>query len=134
MLTTEDRQQIASTLALHAHLSDENQFDRLDELFVDDAVYDMRPSGIGIFEGIDVIRAGAERIMTSGHAPTAHFLTNVLIDEGADDTATAKSKGLMIMHDGSLHAVVYDDTLRRENGRWLISRRVITPSTPAAAR
>ena len=33
----------------------------------------------------------------------------------------------MIMHDGELRAVTYDDTFRRHDGRWLISHRVITP-------
>ncbi|AMM19234.1 hypothetical protein AX769_02665 [Frondihabitans sp. PAMC 28766] len=134
MFSTDDRLDITEILALHAHLFDENQLDRLDELFTPDAVYDMRASGIGVFEGIDTIRVAAGRMSESGHAPLAHFVTNILITGVDDDNASAQSKGLMIMADGSLHAVTHADTLRRQDGHWRLSRRVITPvRTPAKA-
>ena len=133
MLTTDDRLAIAETLALHAHLVDENQLQRLDELFTPDAVYDMKASGLGVFEGIDTIRVAAGRMSESGHAPLAHFVTNIVITDSGDDSASAQSKGLMIMADGSMHAVIYSDTLRRHDGDWRISRRIITPTrTPSA--
>ena len=48
MLNADDRHQIAQTLALLAYVTDEDQLDRLDELFVPDAVYDMSRSGMGV--------------------------------------------------------------------------------------
>ena len=132
MLNADDRHQITQTLALHAYVSDEDQLERLDELFVPDAVYDMSLVGMGAFDGLDAIRAAASRLRASGHAPTAHFVTNVVIDERDEGPAGARSRGLMIMHDGELRAVTYDDTLRRHGGRWLIGRRVITPLHPSA--
>jgi ketosteroid isomerase-like protein len=127
MLTTDDRLAITETLALHAHLVDENELKRLDELFTPDAVYDMEASGMGVFDGIDTIRVAAGRMSESGHSPLAHFVTNIVITDTGDESASAQSKGLMIMADGSLHAVTYDDTLRRHDGNWRISRRIITP-------
>jgi 3-phenylpropionate/cinnamic acid dioxygenase small subunit len=132
MLNADDRHQITQTLALHAYISDEDQLDRLDELFVPDAVYDMSRLGMGAFEGMDAIRSAASGLRASGHAPTAHFVTNVVIDERDGGTAGARSRGLMIMHDGELRAVTYDDTLRRHDGRWLISLRMITPLHPSS--
>jgi len=132
MLNADDRHQVTQTLALLAYVTDEDQLDRLDELFVPDAVYDMSLSGMGAFEGLDAIRAAAAGLRASGHAPTAHFVTNVLIDERDGGTASARSRGLMIMHDGALRAVTYDDTFRRHGGRWLISHRLITPLHPAS--
>ncbi len=135
-MNTDDRLKINETLALHAHLVDENQLDRLGELFTPDAVYDMSASGLGVFEGRDAIRAAAEEMTRTGHSPIAHFLTNVMITSTADDEATARSKGLMIMADGQTHAVRHDDVLRHRDGAWRISRRTITPARPfvAAAR
>ena len=130
-MNTDDRLQINETLALHAHLVDENQLDRLDELFTPDAVYDMSASGLGVFEGIEVIRAAAQQMERTGQSPVAHFLTNVVITSTADDEATARSKGLMIMADGQTLAVNHDDVLRRHEGGWRISRRTITPSRQA---
>ena len=127
-MNTEDRLQIHETLALHAHLADENQLDRLDELFTPDAVYDMSASGLGVFEGIAVIHAAAAEMSRTGHSPIAHFLTNVVITSTADGEARARSKCLMIMADRQLHAVSYDDLLEHHDGAWRISRRTITPA------
>jgi hypothetical protein len=66
-----------------------------------------------------------------------------VITSQADDLVTAQSKGLVIMADGSVASVTHLDTLRREDGSWRISQRVIlaqrTPLgglhlTPAAER
>lgn len=130
-MNTDDRVQINETLALHAHLADANQLDRLDELFTPDAVYDMSASGLGVFEGREAIRAAAAEMARTGHSPIAHFLTNVVITSTADDEATARSKGLMIMADGHTLAVNHDDVLRRHDGTWRISRRTITPVRPS---
>jgi 3-phenylpropionate/cinnamic acid dioxygenase small subunit len=127
-MNTDDRLQIHEALALHAHLADENQLDRFDELFTPDAVYDMSASGLGVFEGIETIRAAAAEMSRTGHSPLAHFLTNVVITSTADGEATARSKCLMIMADGQLHAVTYDDVLAHHDGAWRLSRRIITPA------
>jgi hypothetical protein len=59
MLTPEDHIEIHQLLALHAFVFDENQLDRLGELFTPDAVYDMNATGLGAFEGIDTIRVAS---------------------------------------------------------------------------
>jgi ketosteroid isomerase-like protein len=131
-MNTDDRVEIAEVLALHAHIFDANQLDRLDELFTPDAVYDMRPVGMGTFEGTDDIRVAAARMAASGHAPLAHYVTNIVITSSSDDdAATVQSKGLMMMSDGTFQGVMHADTVRRHNGNWRISRRIITPAPSA---
>lgn len=136
MLSTADRLEIDETLALHAHVFDADELDRLDELFTPEAVYDMSPLGMGVFEGVEQIRAAAARLAASGHAPLAHFLTNVVLTETDTDTdpdaatATAASKGLMVMADGGVRAVTQVDELRRTGDGWRIERRVVTPVRP----
>ena len=126
-MNTADRLDIYETLALHAHIFDADEVDRAEELFTADAVYDMSRAGLGVFNGVDVIRAAAAKMSQSGHAPLAHFLTNIVLTSSDEDTATARSKGLMIMSDGAVQGVTYDDTLRRLDGGWRVSRRVIIP-------
>jgi hypothetical protein len=127
MLTIQDRLEINETLALHAYIFDANLLSRLEELFTPDAVYDMTASGLGAFDGIDAIRVAAARMAQSGHAPLAHFVTNVIPSSTSHDAATVQSRGLMIMADGSVHAVSHDDVMQRDDGVWRIRRRVITP-------
>lgn len=133
MLSTNDRQQIAETLARHAFVADENQLDQFGEVFTPDATYDMTSSGMGAFQGLDVLRAAAGQLFASGRAPLSHFVTNIVITESGESTASVRSKGLMIMHDGAVHGVVYDDTLILHEGRWLIASRVILPLRAAAS-
>lgn len=132
MLTALDRQQIAETLARHAHVVDENQLDQLGEVFALEATYDMTRSGMGAFRGIEALSAAAAQLFASGFAPLSHFVTNIVITATGESTASVRSKGLMIMHDGALHAVVYDDTVVLHEGRWLIASRVISPVHAAA--
>jgi hypothetical protein len=54
-------------------------------------------------------------------------VTNVVISGEGDGLVTALSKGLMLMADGTLSSVTHLDTLRRHDGGWRISRRVISP-------
>jgi len=127
MLSSEDRQQISETLARHAFVADENQLDQFGEVFTPDATYDMTSSGMGTFQGLNALTAAAGQLFASGHAPLSHFVTNIIITETGESTASVRSKGLMIMADGGVHGVVYDDTAILYEGRWLIASRVVLP-------
>ena len=122
-LTTEDRQAISEILSLHGHIFDGGQLDRLGEIFTPEVVYDLTDAGVGTFEGIEAIRSGALKLGAGN--PVAHHVTNVVITSEEGDLVTARSKGLMIMADGAFASVTHLDTLRRHNGGWRISRRVI---------
>lgn len=133
MLTADARLQISETLARHAFVVDENQLDQLGEVFTPEATYDMTSSGMGTFQGLEALSAAAGQLFASGHAPLSHFVTNIIITETGESTASVRSKGLMIMHDGGVHGVVYDDTVTLYEGRWLIASRVILPLRDAAS-
>jgi hypothetical protein len=89
-----------------------------------EVVYDLSDAGLGVFEGIATIRTATVRLGAGN--PLAHHVTNVLITEEKGDAVTVRSKGLVIMSDGRIETVNHVDTLRRQDGRWRISRRVIT--------
>jgi hypothetical protein len=57
-LTIDDRIAIHELIALHGHLIDAGDFDRLDELFTDDFVYDVEALGFGSREGVDALTEG----------------------------------------------------------------------------
>jgi len=124
-LQAEDRLAIGEVLSLHGHVFDAGELDRLDEIFTAEIVYDMSAVGIGVFEGIETVRSAAASMGDSG--PLAHHVTNLLISSDENDVVTAQSKGLMLMADGALESVTHLDTLRRHDGGWRISDRIITP-------
>jgi 3-phenylpropionate/cinnamic acid dioxygenase small subunit len=123
MLNANDRNAISETLSRHGHIFDGGQLDRLEEIFTPDVVYDLTDAGIGAFEGIEAIRRGA--LQLGARNPIAHHVTNIVITSEDDDLVTVQSKGLMIMANGTFGTVTHHDTLRRRDGGWHISRRVI---------
>jgi hypothetical protein len=122
-LPAEDRWAISETLSLPGHIFDGGQLDRLEEIFTPDAVYDLSDAGVGTFEGIEAIRSGALRLGAGN--PIAHHVTNIVITSAEGDLVTVSSKGLMLMANGTPASVTHLDTLRRHDGGWRISRRVI---------
>jgi hypothetical protein len=80
---------------------------------------------VGTFEGTEAVRNGALKLGAGN--PVAHHVTNVVMASEDDDLVTPRSKGLMIMADGTIGSVTPLDTLHRFNDGWRISHRVIRP-------
>jgi len=128
MLHSDDRDAITQTLSLQGHLVDDGEHDRLGEVFTSDVVYELGAAGVGTVEGIDQVRRAARGMAERVVGLLAHHLANVVITDGEDDaTAKATSKILLLMRTGQLQSAVQHDALRREDGAWRISHRVVTP-------
>ncbi|MFF5302669.1 nuclear transport factor 2 family protein [Streptomyces sp. NPDC013161] len=123
-LTLEDRLAITELIALHGHLADEGELDRLAEVFTPDVEYDVtdfsQPTLTGLPQLVDAALA-----LGAGN-PVAHHVTNVVIEELPDGEIRARSKGLGIRTDGSCGSVTYADTVVRVGSGWRIARRRIT--------
>ncbi|MFE0171984.1 nuclear transport factor 2 family protein [Streptomyces sp. NPDC059002] len=121
--TAEDRVAVTELIALHGHLFDDGQLDRLDELFTADVVYDVTDFGQPPLEGIDAIREAA---LAVGEAnPVGHHVTNIILTETGDDRVLARSKGIGVNADGSCGSATYEDTIVRGERGWRISRRTL---------
>jgi hypothetical protein len=128
-LTADDRWAIHETISLHGHLFDEGHLDRLNDLFIDDVVYDLSDFGQPPLRGIDEIRRAAVELGTAN--PVAHHVTNIVITGVDRDSVTTRCKGLAVMGDGSTGSATYVDTLRRVDGAWRICHRtVLSRRTP----
>jgi SnoaL-like domain len=132
VLHTDDRLAIMHTLSLNGHLVDGGHLDRFQEIFTADVVYDLSAAGVGTAEGLAAVRGAARGMAQAGVGPLAHHVTNVAIIGEEDGVATVESKVLLLMRSGTLESAVQHDTLRREDGVWRISHRVITPLGTAA--
>ena len=124
-LTDEDRWAITETIALHGHLFDNGELDRLDELFTADVVYDLNAVGMGSLRGIpEILRATLEL----GDAnPVAHHVTNTTITEVGSDYVHTRCKAIAVLPGGRCGTATYIDTLRRDSGGWRISHRTVKP-------
>ncbi|MTD57999.1 nuclear transport factor 2 family protein [Amycolatopsis pithecellobii] len=129
-LTAEHRSLIEDVVALHGHIFDAKEFDRIEEIFTPDVVYDMTGVGGRVFRGIAAVREAASDMAARG--PLAHHVTNLVVTVTDDGVPRVLSKVLLLLRDGSLKSVVQRDTIGRHDGHWLISHRVIEPVAGAA--
>jgi hypothetical protein len=132
-ISTDDRLAIYELIALHGHLMDAGEFDRLDELFTDDFVYDLELLGYGQLKGAVAL---VEAAVALGDAnPLGHHVTNTLVIGEADDgSVRVRSKGIAIRGDGSAGTVAYEDVVRRTGaGRRIAGRAVIPRTRPLQA-
>jgi 3-phenylpropionate/cinnamic acid dioxygenase small subunit len=128
-LTAADRVAIHELIALHGHLVDDRRVDDLDQLFTEDAVYDVAALGFGREAGIDSLR----RLFAydGPDNPVAHVVTNTVVYAEADGSVRATSKGLGVAANGTVGAVVYDDRLSRTSAGWRIAERRVRRSASA---
>ena len=120
-LTLEHRLAIHELIALHGHLVDNGEFDRFNELFTLDVVYDLQDFGRGELHGIDAVIEAA--LALGDGNPIGHHVTNTLITEFQDDEVRVLSKAIGIRANGTSGSLVYEDIVRRGATVWRIARR-----------
>ncbi|AHH16954.1 SnoaL-like domain-containing protein [Nocardia nova SH22a] len=125
MLTAEDRFAITDLINLHGHLTDNGDLDGWPALFADDIVYDVTAMGGEVMIGLDACRAAA--LALGDDNPVAHHVTNIVLNEVADGTVRALSKGFGVRTDGTTGSVTYEDTIQRTANGWKITHRIIRP-------
>ena len=124
-LPAEERLAIYELIALHGHLMDAGAFDRLDELFTDDFVYDLDALGYGRLDGAKAL-IDASRALADDN-PLGHHVTNSLVIAEEDGLVRVRSKGIGIAADGTSGTVIYEDLIRKTPTGWRIARRAVIP-------
>lgn len=127
-LTTDDIVAIHQLVALHGHIVDGREWDRLGELFTPDAVYDVTALGQGTIRGVEEFRVVSAAFADDERNPVGHHVTNVVVTEGADGGAAVRSKGIGVLRDGGTGSVVYADRVTRTPDGWRIAARQVLPS------
>lgn len=128
-LAIDDRLAIHELLALHGHLVDAGELDRLDEVLATDTVYDVSDLGGEPLRGTAAIREAA--LALGAGNPVGHHVTNVILAAANDSTVHARSKGIGVLGDGTTNSVTYEDTITRGADGWRISyRRILARRAP----
>ncbi|MRH90654.1 nuclear transport factor 2 family protein [Nocardia sp. SYP-A9097] len=122
-ITLEDRIAIHEVIALHGHLIDDREWDRLGEVFTDDIVFDITDFGYGTLYGLPAMLDLVNGVQSDENQPLGHHVTNIVITRQDGETVTTHSKGLAVAADGAAGSAVYEDTLRRDPQGWRIAYR-----------
>lgn len=115
---TADRLAIHELLAHYGHLLDDLAYDRYDELFTEDVVFDMSAYGQENLVSPQQIAAAFR-----GQISYAHISTNVVVEDLSLDSATVRSKYIAFANDGTINTGDYFDTVVRTPAGWRISHR-----------
>ena len=122
-VSIEDRITIHELIALHGHLVDTGQLERLSEVFTYDVVYDLTAMSGPTLHGVQAVSEAAQRL--GDRNPVAHLVTNTVVTVDGEHVL-ARSKFLGVQRDGSVGSGVYDDELRRTPDGWRIALRSVS--------
>lgn len=125
-ITVEDRLAIHEVIALHGHVVDDRDWDRLGEVFADDVVFDVTDYGYGTLHGMRAMQDLVRDTRDDAAQPLGHHVTNTVIVGQDGERVRARSKGLSVAGDGTGGSAVYEDVLRRDAQGWRISYRKVT--------
>lgn len=114
-------------IARYGHSIDRKVFEELATVFTEDATFDAsdfgRPARRGINQIIDLMTH--ER-----HHPLAHHTTDTALEAVSNTTARVRSRGLAVLHDGTVRSLLYDDLAIRTPVGWRLSERTATAIRP----
>lgn len=117
-LTSEDILQIHAMLADYGHIVDDHDWDRADEAFADDFVFDRSAFGIPDLHGIeDIVQTFLGRNMY------AHFTGNITLSVNEDGSVSGHSKFIGFPNEGPPVTGDYHDTIVRTPAGWRLQRR-----------
>jgi hypothetical protein len=124
-ISADDRAAVCELLALHGHLFDDGELDRLDLLFTGSVSYDVTALGGGVLHGIEAIRTAS--LALGERNPIGHHVTNIVLAEQPDGSIRSRSKGIGVHTDGTSGTVTYEDTIVRTGEGWPIASRTVVP-------
>ena len=117
MLTPADHIEIREVLADYGHIVDDHDWDRAEDVFMPDIVFESH-NGEMVLNGISDIVATFK-----GRNMYAHVTTNTTLRENHDGTVSAHSKFLGFPNEGPPVTGDYRDQLVRTPAGWRLAHR-----------
>lgn len=117
-----DRLELHELPGRYGDAIDDRDWDRLDQIFTADAVFDLTDLGAPRLEGLDAIK---RYMAEDADHPRTHTMTNIYVDETAQG-ATLRFRILALLPERRVGtASYYDDVVKTPEG-WRVQNRVIT--------
>ena len=117
-----DRLELHELPGRYGDAIDDRDWDRLDQIFTADAVFDLTDLGAPRLEGLDAIK---RYMAEDADHPRTHTMTNIYVDETAEG-ARLRFRILALLPERRVGtASYYDDVVKTPEG-WRVQNRVIT--------
>ncbi|MEM7338816.1 MAG: nuclear transport factor 2 family protein [Actinomycetota bacterium] len=117
-----DRLELHELPGRYGDAIDDRDWDRLDQIFTADAVFDLTDLGVPLLEGLDRIKAFMD---TEAEHPRTHTMTNVYADE-TDNGANLFFRIVALLGGGKVGTASYYDQVVKTPDGWRVAHRVVT--------
>mgnify|MGYP002629408054 CR=1 FL=1 len=117
-----DRLELHELPGRYGDAIDDRDWDALDRIFTDDAVFDLTDLGAPRLVGLDEIKRFMD---TEARHPRTHTMTNIYVDETSDGVTLAFRILAMLPDHKMGTASYYDDVVKTADG-WRVKHRVTT--------
>ena len=119
-----DELALVRLLAEYGHIMDERNWSGLDRIFTPDVQCDWSAFDLAVTDGLAHLQEYFDEI----RHPIAHHVTNVVAEvDATGESATIRSKLLVVLDDGSVATGDYVDQAVRTPEGWRIRHRVARP-------
>ncbi len=122
MLEPADRLELHELPGRYGDAIDDRDWDRLDTIFTDDAVFDLTDLGVPLLEGLEAIRVFMDR---DAQHPRTHTMTNIYVDE-TEVGVTMNFRILALQPKGLVGTASYYDRVVKTEQGWRVQHRVTT--------
>ena len=118
-----DRLELHELPARYGDAIDDRAWERLDDIFTPDAVFDLTAVGGRRLEGLAAIK---EFMDGFAHHPKAHLMTNISVDETPTGDVQLHFRILALLDDGTAGTAAYSDDVVRTAAGWRVANRVVS--------
>ena len=117
-----DRLELHELPGRYGDAIDDRDWERLDRIFTDDAVFDLTDLGAPRLEGLEAIRAFMD---TEARHPRSHTMTNIYVDESVEGVRLS-FRILALLPEGRMGTASYYDDVVKTDAGCRVKHRVVT--------
>ena len=117
-----DRLELHELPGRYGDAIDDRDWDRLDQIFTDDAVFDLTDLGSLRLEGLPEIKRYMDE---DANHPRTHMMTNIYVDE-TPEGAKLRFRIVALLPERRVGTASYYDDVVKTPAGWRVKHRVIT--------
>ena len=122
MIDLADRVELHELPGRYGDAIDDRAWDRLDDIFTTDAVFDLTDLGGPSCDGLAEIKRFMDE---DAEHPRTHTMTNIYVDE-TPDGVQLRFRILALLGGGKVGTASYYDDVVKTPAGWRVSHRVVT--------
>ena len=117
-----DRLELHELPGRYGDAIDDRAWDRLDDIFTVDAVFDLTDLGAPRCEGLAAIKRFMDE---DAEHPRTHMMTNIYVDEGPEGVQL-RFRIVALVGGGKVGTASYYDEVVKTTAGWRVTNRVVT--------